>query len=91
MKCGRCDQEGHLARQCTWDAELAPPEKLKAQYRRCAGCQKIIYTWDAGLPCDKHRVVAEWQAYYQTEKFVTDSAVAREKIAESKRKSGSTR
>src|SRR5215510_3955184 len=93
MKCGICDQDGHTARQCSWEGELTgPPEKLPKQYKRCPDCHKIIYAWDAGLPCDKHRVVADWQEYYHSEQFVTDSAGTREKIAQArKRKPGTSR
>jgi hypothetical protein len=91
MKCSICEQEGHLARQCSWEGELAPPEKLKAQYRRCKGCQAIIYAWDAGVACGKHRIVSDWQAYYASDEFVTDSADTRRRLAEKHGQSPSTR
>lgn len=58
--------------------------RIAPQHWRCPGCQKIIYSWDKTLPCDRHRVVSEWQHYYQSEQFVTDTAEARAAAASEK-------
>jgi hypothetical protein len=55
--------------------------RLLAQHWRCPSCQKIIYAWDKTVPCDAHRVVTEWQEYYQSARFATDTAAAREQAA----------
>ena len=83
MKCHNCGGEGHVSRECAWHTELTEPAAdpggtLKAQFKRCPACQAIIYAWDLGLPCDTHRIVADWQAYYNSGRFVTDSAATRE-------------
>jgi len=80
MDCYNCGQPGHLAWQCQWTHETAVSEKLAPQFWRCARCQKIIYTWDQDVSCDRHRLVAEWREYYQTDKFVTDARDARERV-----------
>lgn len=53
--------------------------RLLAQHWRCPSCQKIIYAWDKTVPCDKHRVVTDWQRHYQSEDFITAAAAARER------------
>lgn len=54
--------------------------RLLPQHWRCPTCQKIVYAWDKTLPCTKHRVVVDWQAYYRSAKFVTDVAEIRASI-----------
>jgi len=79
MECFKCGQDDHLARDCRWTpAELDRP--LPRQCARCPRCQVVIYTWDKDVPCEKHRVVAEWRAYYHSDQFVTDAAETRARI-----------
>jgi hypothetical protein len=59
-------------------------EQLLAQHARCHRCRKIVYAWEAGLPCAHHRVVTEWQDYYHSPQFVTDCREIREIAARGK-------
>lgn len=58
--------------------------RLLAQHWRCPGCQKIIYAWDKTVPCGEHRVITDWQRYYQSEQFAADTAAAREQTEDSR-------
>lgn len=78
MRCFNCQQEGHVASSCSWENELADAERLPAQYARCT-CRKIIYAWDKGIPCERHRTVAGWHAYYRSEQFPADCRTVRER------------
>jgi|SRR5215831_7186787 len=82
MDCYNCGQPGHLAWQCRWTHETAVSEKLAPQFWRCGRCRKIIYTWDKDVPCEKHRLVAEWREYHQSDEFIIDSQETRRRIAE---------
>ena len=133
MECFNCGQQGHMSRDCQWEADLNEtsgppgwcgvcdprtrlltldsggamarcpsccprhgssaqcppdcprhPDQLLAQHARCHRCRKIVYAWEAGLPCTVHRIVTDWHAYYRSEQFITDCKTAREHAARGK-------
>ncbi len=71
--CGFCDERTHLI-ALTEDQELIQrcprchPDrgKLLKQHERCPECHQVIYAWETSLPCDRHRIVADWQRAYHS-------------------------
>jgi len=69
-----------MARQCSWNREIT--SELAAQFARCPKCPAIIYACDKGIPCERHRIVAEWRTRYHSPAFTAEVAEARARAAE---------
>lgn len=80
MICFNCHQDGHLARDCQWTPEIE--DRKLPQFARCGSCGAVVYTWERNAPCDKHRTVAGWRAYYHSPDFIADVAEAQQRAGE---------
>lgn len=83
MKCFNCQQEGHLARECTWEAELTParPDPLALYRRDPAEISQDPHGW-----ADKIRAYMGWPQPAERAEgtWETMRAIAARQVAESR-------